>query len=185
MQAMKREARLKELKALDEARKRYLHHQQAVKEEEVAQLDKDIQKKVGLQHVMPDLTCIFSSPHLQIVQRDLETQAAVEDIELRTLELQAQRALLEQELRQRHDEAMYRLRADHAARLQREDVEQELTRRRVEEDVDREGSRVRDAQVRLAQAQSEREEEELSDQVNLQDLGQLQGGLRQQEVRNR
>ena len=43
---MKREARLKELRALDEARRQYLHHQQVLKEEEVTQLDREIQKKV-------------------------------------------------------------------------------------------------------------------------------------------
>ena len=46
LQAMKREANLHELKALDEARKRYLQHQHAVKELELKKMDREIQKKV-------------------------------------------------------------------------------------------------------------------------------------------
>lgn len=45
--------------------------------------------------------------------RDKETQEAIEEVELRSLELQAQRARMEQELARRHDLAMYRLRERH------------------------------------------------------------------------
>ena len=45
--------------------------------------------------------------------RDKETQEAIEEVELRSLELQAQRARMEQELTRRHDLAMYRLREHH------------------------------------------------------------------------
>ena len=48
--------------------------------------------------------------NLQILLRDRETHEAIEDVELRTLELQAQRSRMEQELAHRHDLAMYRLR---------------------------------------------------------------------------
>ena len=128
------------------------------------------------------LTAITIS-HLQIVQRDMETQAAIEDIELQTLELQAQRALLEQELRQRHDEATYRLRADHSAHQLTQDVERDLLRMNMEEDVEREGRRVKDAQVRLALAQADREDEELNDEaVVRKDHGGLQDSLGREEV---
>lgn len=45
--------------------------------------------------------------------RDKETQEAIEEVELRSLELQAQQARMEQELTRRHDLAMYRLRERH------------------------------------------------------------------------
>ena len=239
---------MKELRALDEARRRYLHHQQVLKEDHVAQLDKDIQKKVRTMthramflisryllspshthychhhtlttvtithsllspshthychhhtlttvtithsllspshtHYYHNYTLTVSPSHSQIVQRDIETQAAIEDIELQTLELQAQRALLEQELRQRNDEATYRLRTDHSARQLTQDVERDLLRMNMEEDVEREGVRVRDAQVQLALAQADKEDEELNDEAVLQkDFGGLQDGLGREEVR--
>ena len=46
LRAMKREANLHELKALDEARKHYLQHQHAVKELELKKMDREIEKKV-------------------------------------------------------------------------------------------------------------------------------------------
>ena len=48
----------------------------------------------------------------KILLRDRETHEAIQDVELRSLELQAQRARIEQELAQRHDRAMHRLRSD-------------------------------------------------------------------------
>ena len=136
-------------------------------------------------HYCHNYTLTVSPSHSQIVQRDIETQAAIEDIELQTLELQAQRALLEQELRQRNDEATYRLRTDHSARQLTQDVERDLLRMNMEEDVEREGVRVRDAQVQLALAQADKEDEELNDEAVLQkDLGGLQDGLGREEVRS-
>lgn len=55
LQAMKREANLHELKALDEARKHYLQHQHAVKELELKKMDREIQKKV--RNTGPSMPC--------------------------------------------------------------------------------------------------------------------------------
>lgn len=44
--AMKREAKLKELKSLDDARQRYLEQQQRLRELEIEKMDKEIEKKV-------------------------------------------------------------------------------------------------------------------------------------------
>ena len=46
LQAMKRELRVKELKMLDEARQRFMHHHQQVKEAELKRLDDEIKRKV-------------------------------------------------------------------------------------------------------------------------------------------
>ena len=45
--AMKRETKIKELKTLDDARRRYLLQQQAVKETEIRKMDQEIQRKVA------------------------------------------------------------------------------------------------------------------------------------------
>jgi hypothetical protein len=46
LKAMKREARLMELKSLDEARRRYLVQQNSVREAEILRMDREIEKKV-------------------------------------------------------------------------------------------------------------------------------------------
>lgn len=51
--------------------------------------------------------------------RDKETQEAIEEVEIRSLELQAQRACLERELLRRHELAMYRLRNAHEVERER------------------------------------------------------------------
>lgn len=48
-----------------------------------------------------------------MLQRDRETQEAIEEVELRSLELQAQRARMERELTRRHEATMHRLRTRH------------------------------------------------------------------------
>ena len=78
LQALKRELRVKELHVLDAARRRFLAHQQTTRESELKRMDHQIQKKVQ--------------------QRERETQAVMDDVQTRTIELQKQKALLEQEL---------------------------------------------------------------------------------------
>jgi len=78
LQALKRELRVKELHVLDAAKRRVLAHQQATRESELKRMDRQIQKKVQ--------------------QREQETQAVMDDVQTRTIELQKQKALLEQEL---------------------------------------------------------------------------------------
>ncbi|EDO35457.1 predicted protein [Nematostella vectensis] len=76
LQAMKREVHLRELQLLDAARRRHLHHQQVQREAELRRLDDEIERKALL--------------------REQETQAAVEDAEIKALELQAQKEMLQQ-----------------------------------------------------------------------------------------
>ena len=48
LQAMKREVHLRELQLLDAVRRRFMHHQQTLKEAELQRLDDDIERKVRL-----------------------------------------------------------------------------------------------------------------------------------------
>lgn len=45
---MKREIHLRELQLLDAVRRRFMHHQQTLKETELQRLDDEIERKVGL-----------------------------------------------------------------------------------------------------------------------------------------
>lgn len=75
---MKRELKVKELHVLDAARRRFLGHQQQVREAELKRMDQQVKKKV--------------------LQREKETQGVLQDIETRTVELERQKVLLEEEL---------------------------------------------------------------------------------------
>lgn len=67
--AMKREAKLKELRSLDDARQRYLVQQQTLKELEIAKMDKEIEKKVSLFH---DIT-LLTNHSVGITKRQRDT----------------------------------------------------------------------------------------------------------------
>uniref|UniRef100_A0A8C9XDK6 TBC1 domain family member 31 n=1 Tax=Sander lucioperca TaxID=283035 RepID=A0A8C9XDK6_SANLU len=74
--AMKRELKVKELQLLDETKRRFLKHQQDLRASQVQRLDQEISRKIDL--------------------RERETAAAVQDLEVRQMELEAQRRRLEQ-----------------------------------------------------------------------------------------
>ncbi|XP_031134183.1 TBC1 domain family member 31 [Sander lucioperca] len=76
--AMKRELKVKELQLLDETKRRFLKHQQDLRASQVQRLDQEISRKIDL--------------------RERETAAAVQDLEVRQMELEAQRRRLEQHL---------------------------------------------------------------------------------------
>ncbi|XP_055019280.1 TBC1 domain family member 31 isoform X2 [Boleophthalmus pectinirostris] len=74
--AMKRELKVKELQLLDASRRRFLKHQQKVKASQIEKLDQEISRKMDL--------------------RDQETAVAIQDLEVRQMELEAQRKRLEE-----------------------------------------------------------------------------------------
>ncbi|TNN32820.1 TBC1 domain family member 31 [Liparis tanakae] len=76
--AMKRELKVKELQLLDATKRRFLKHQQELRATQVQRLDQEISRKMDL--------------------RERETAAAVQDLEVRQMELEAQRRLLEQNM---------------------------------------------------------------------------------------
>ncbi|CAK6954290.1 TBC1 domain family member 31 [Scomber scombrus] len=76
--AMKRELKVKELQLLDATRRRFLKHQQDLKASQIQRLDQEIGRKMNL--------C------------ERETATAVQDLEVRQMELEVQRRRLEQNL---------------------------------------------------------------------------------------
>ncbi|XP_028281100.1 TBC1 domain family member 31 [Parambassis ranga] len=74
--AMKRELKVKELQLLDATRRRFLKQQQDLQSSQIQRLDHEIKQKIEL--------------------REQETAAAVQDLEVRQMELEAQRKRLEE-----------------------------------------------------------------------------------------
>ncbi|KAF3691620.1 TBC1 domain family member 31 WD repeat-containing protein 67 [Channa argus] len=81
--AMKRELKVKELQLLDTTRRRFLKHQQDLRASQIKRLDQEISRKMDL--------------------RERETAAAVQDLEIRQMELEAQKRRLEQHLLQEQE----------------------------------------------------------------------------------
>ncbi|KAJ8353824.1 hypothetical protein SKAU_G00213910 [Synaphobranchus kaupii] len=109
--AMKRELKLKELNLIDAARRRFLKHQHDQKRVELRRLDDEIQRKMVL--------------------RDQETAITVQDLELRQMELEAQRGLFEQQLAKEQERVTQEVKAEvevrrHVAELEDSAFQQAL-----------------------------------------------------------
>ncbi|CAL1610656.1 unnamed protein product [Knipowitschia caucasica] len=95
--AMKRELKVKELQLLDASRRRFLKHQQEKKASQIEKLDQEISRKMDL--------------------RDKETNTAIQDLEVRQMELEAQRRRLEECLLKEQEETDRRVGTEVEMRL--------------------------------------------------------------------
>ncbi|XP_030639028.1 TBC1 domain family member 31 [Chanos chanos] len=114
--AMKRELKVKELNLIDAARRRFLTHQQEQRRTELSKLDAEIQRKMA--------------------QREQETAAAVQDIEIRQMELDAQRRLFEQQLAKEQERVTQETRAEVETRQRRAEVEESAFHDLIQTDAD-------------------------------------------------
>ncbi|XP_071327062.1 TBC1 domain family member 31 [Trachinotus anak] len=103
--AMKRELKVKELQLLDAARRRFLKHQQDLRASQVQRLDQEISRKMDL--------------------RERETAAAVQDLEVRQMELEAQRRRLEQHLLKEQERMGWEVEEEIEMRMRKADREEE------------------------------------------------------------
>ncbi|XP_063055000.1 TBC1 domain family member 31 isoform X2 [Engraulis encrasicolus] len=101
--AMKRELKLKELQLVEATRRRFLSHQQEQRRAQLQRLDDEITRKMAL--------------------RDQETAAAVQDIEVRQMELDAKRRLFEQQLAKEQVRVDQEVEAELGARRHRAELE--------------------------------------------------------------
>ncbi|KAI4905719.1 hypothetical protein NFI96_013077 [Prochilodus magdalenae] len=131
--AMKRELKVKELTLLDAARRRFLKHQQNQRKIELHRLDDEIQRKVSLQAQ--------------------ETAAAVQDMEVRQMELDAQRRLFEQQLAKEQERVSQEVRAEVGARQRRAETEDTTFQSLLQTDSDISQETKRVLEESLAQAE--------------------------------
>lgn len=126
--AMKRELKVKELHLLDAARRRFLKHQQEVKASQIQQLDQEIGRKMDL--------------------RDRETAAAIQDLEVRQMELEAQRKRLEEHLLKEQERVERTVEEEVEMRLRRAERENES----FTEQFHRPDPSIQDHEASLAEA---------------------------------
>lgn len=126
--AMKRELKVKELQLLDASRRRFLKHQQEVKASQIEKLDKEISRKMDL--------------------RDQETAAAIQDLEVRQMELEAQRRRLEEQLLKEQDQTEQRVGDEVDIRLRKAEQEDGSIAQRLHEP----NKNIQDHEALLAEA---------------------------------
>ncbi|KFZ45370.1 TBC1 domain family member 31, partial [Antrostomus carolinensis] len=112
--AVKRELKVKELQILDASRRRFLKYQLDQRQMELKRLDDEIARKAEKQ----------------------ETAATVQDVEVRRMELESQRQLLEQHLIKDQEAITKEIKEEVDARRRKVDLEDHLVQRLVE--IDRE-----------------------------------------------
>ncbi|XP_028969233.2 TBC1 domain family member 31 isoform X2 [Esox lucius] len=114
--AMKRELKVKEMQLMDAARRRFQKHQQHQRLTDLHRLDDQIQQKMKL--------------------REQESAAAVQDAEVRQIELETQRRLFEQQLAQEQVSVNQEVRAEVDTRTRRSEVDKTAFRRHLDDDTD-------------------------------------------------
>ncbi|XP_053349532.1 TBC1 domain family member 31 [Clarias gariepinus] len=130
--AMKRELKVKERMLLDAARTRFLKHQQNQRKMELSRLDDEIQRKMAM--------------------RERETAIAVQDMEVRQMELDAQRRLFEQQLAKEHEVVSKEVRAEVDAWRRRAEMEDSAFHNLIQTDSDLGQETVRVLEESLAEA---------------------------------
>ncbi|KAG8441648.1 hypothetical protein GDO86_010725 [Hymenochirus boettgeri] len=113
---VKRELKLKELQLLDAARRRFLKHQQDQRKMELKRLDDEIERKISL--------------------RERETATVLKDVEIRQMELEAQRRFFEQKLAKEHEAAAQEVKGELDANRRKADLEEQMFWRLMETEED-------------------------------------------------
>ncbi|XP_054841001.1 TBC1 domain family member 31 [Eublepharis macularius] len=133
--AVKRELKVKELQLLEAARRRFLKYQQDQREMELNRLDDEIARKATM--------------------RDRETAATVRDVEVRQMELEAQRRLFEQKLVKEQEMATQEVKGELNASRRKAELEDQLLQRLIEAEQDGERRARTLAEEHLAKTDQE------------------------------
>ncbi|NWH57772.1 TBC31 protein, partial [Geococcyx californianus] len=132
--AVKRELKVKELQFLDASRRCFLKYQQDQRQMELKRLDDEITRKAEEQ----------------------ETAAAIQDVEIRWLELESQRQLLEQHLIKGQEAVTKEMKEEVDAHQRRVDLEDRVIQRLMEVDREKQQKALIVAEENLAKAEQKR-----------------------------
>ncbi|KAM8966814.1 TBC1 domain family member 31 [Pelodytes ibericus] len=114
--AVKRELRMKELQLLDAARRRFLKYQQDQRKMELKRLDDEIERKMCM--------------------REQESATVVQDVEVRHMELEAQRRFFEQKLAKEQEAVTQEVKGELDANRRKADLEEQMFWRLMETEAD-------------------------------------------------
>lgn len=130
--AMNREVKLKELQLLDAARRKFLHFQRTQRESELKRLDDEVQRKA--------------------LMRDQETETAIEEAEIRNMELQLKKKMFEQELFREYATSSHQLKTEHDMHRKQAELEDRIQQRLKEAEREREMEARKTMEENLAKA---------------------------------
>ncbi|KAM4704644.1 TBC1 domain family member 31 [Rhinophrynus dorsalis] len=120
--AVKRELKVKELQLLDAARRRFLRYQQDQRKMELKRLDDEIERKICL--------------------RERETATVMKDVELRQMELEAQKRFMEQQLAKEHEAVTQEVKGELDANRRKAELEEQMFWRLLDNEEDRKDQKV-------------------------------------------
>ncbi|KAL4234370.1 hypothetical protein ACF0H5_006017 [Mactra antiquata] len=132
LNAMNREVKFKELQLLDAARRKFLHFQKSQRECELKRLDDEVQRKALL--------------------RDQETEAAIEEAEIRNMELQLKKKMFEQELFREYATSSHHLRTEQDMHRKQAELEDRIQQRLKDAEREREMEARKTMEENLARA---------------------------------
>ncbi|XP_070574109.1 TBC1 domain family member 31-like [Ptychodera flava] len=151
LNAMKRELRIKEMQLLDAARRKFIHHEKDQRETELKRLDEELARKVML--------------------REQETHAALEDVEIKNMELQIQKKMLTQELLRLKSESDYHRKEDYDAKRKQHELEERIRLQEMERERERQHELRKGIQRTLAHT------EQLGTDANMRKETEVRGRL--------
>ncbi|XP_071410000.1 TBC1 domain family member 31 isoform X3 [Pithys albifrons albifrons] len=157
--AMKRELKVKELQLLDASRRRFLSYQQDQLQMELKRLDDEIARKASM--------------------REQETAAAVQDVEVRRMELETQRQLFEEHLIKDQEAVTKEMKEKVDAHQRKVDLEDHHVQRLME--IDREENQK--AQIVAAEGAAKAEHKRRDTEWRLQVLRRLRRDDQNREQR--
>ncbi|XP_033096364.1 TBC1 domain family member 31-like isoform X1 [Anneissia japonica] len=145
LQAMKRELCMREMQVLDATRMRFMEHLQGQRDTQLKRLDDELMRKSLL--------------------RDQETQSAVADVEIKSMELEIQKERLEQELARESSAVDFKERVGHDSHRQQAELEERVGKKAWQSDLLQHQQDKTNAQWRLALADQQMADSEFHNQV--------------------
>ncbi|XP_073488310.1 TBC1 domain family member 31 [Aquarana catesbeiana] len=169
---VKRELKLKELQVLDGARRRFLRHQQDQRKMELKRLDDEIERKMCM--------------------RERETAAVMQDVELKRMELEAQRRFYDQQLAKEQEKERQEVKGELDTNRRKADLEEQMFWRLMQTEADLKDQQLLEESLAKAdhlcsgtewriQALHKQQQDDLNRSKHYEEMLKLTGGIKEQE----
>ncbi|XP_075681875.1 TBC1 domain family member 31 [Rhinoderma darwinii] len=170
--AVKRELKLKELQLLEAARRRFMKYQQDQRKMELRRLDDEIERKM--------------------CTRERETAAVAQDVEIRQMELEAQRRFYEQQLAKELEAETQEVKGEFDTNRKKADLEEQMFWRLMETEADLQDKKLLEESLAKAdrlcsetewklQALHKQKQDDVQRGKHYEDVGKLAESIKEQE----
>ncbi|KAM9307966.1 TBC1 domain family member 31 [Gastrophryne carolinensis] len=170
--SVKKELKLKELQLLDAARRRFTRHQQDQRKMELRRLDDEIERKISM--------------------RERETAAVMQDVEIKQMELEAQRRFYEQQLAKENERERQEVKGELDANRRKADLEEQMFWRLMEAETDLKDQKVLEESLAKAErlcnetewkmeALQKQQQDDLQRSKHYEEVLEMKEGIKEQE----